>query len=82
VEAYAFGQFGQGELEHRGGVIEGEAEVAEDFHNDGPYSFNWWAPGPLRRPYARYGIRDTDEPAPVPAPAQVSGQPAVPVTMQ
>ena len=34
---------------------------------------NWWAPGPLRRLYARYGIRDTDEPASVPAPAQVSG---------
>ena len=34
---------------------------------------NWWAPGPLPHLYARYGIRDTDEPAPVPAPAQVSG---------
>jgi RND superfamily putative drug exporter len=30
---------------------------------------NWWAPGPLRRLYARYGIRETDEPAPVPASA-------------
>jgi RND superfamily putative drug exporter len=23
---------------------------------------NWWAPGPLRRLYARYGISDGDEP--------------------
>jgi len=21
---------------------------------------NWWAPGPLRRLYARYGIRESD----------------------
>jgi trehalose monomycolate/heme transporter len=29
---------------------------------------NWWAPGPLRRLYARYGIKeDTAGPAPVPA---------------
>ncbi len=34
---------------------------------------NWWAPGPLRRLYARYGLRETDEPAPVPASAQVTG---------
>ena len=34
---------------------------------------NWWAPGPLRRLYARYGIRETGEPAPVPASAQVTG---------
>ena len=27
---------------------------------------NWWAPRPLRRFYARYGIRDTDD-QPVPA---------------
>jgi RND superfamily putative drug exporter len=27
---------------------------------------NWWAPGPLRRLYARYGIREEDrQPAPV-----------------
>jgi RND superfamily putative drug exporter len=26
---------------------------------------NWWAPRPLRRLYARYGIRETDAPAPV-----------------
>ncbi|MGY1601597.1 MMPL family transporter [Geodermatophilus sp. SYSU D00815] len=25
---------------------------------------NWWAPGPLRRLYARYGIRESDAPAP------------------
>jgi len=31
---------------------------------------NWWAPGPLRRLYARYGIseREGDQPAPLPAP--------------
>ncbi len=29
---------------------------------------NWWAPRPLRRLYARYGIREeTSGPAPVPA---------------
>ena len=29
---------------------------------------NWWAPPPLRRLYARYGItEETPEPAPVPA---------------
>jgi RND superfamily putative drug exporter len=27
---------------------------------------NWWAPGPLRRVYARYGIREADSPEPVP----------------
>jgi trehalose monomycolate/heme transporter len=26
---------------------------------------NWWAPRPLRRLYARYGIREADAPAPV-----------------
>ncbi|MEV4478741.1 MMPL family transporter [Micromonospora coxensis] len=26
--------------------------------------WNWWAPGPLARVYRRYGIRETDEPAP------------------
>ena len=32
--------------------------------------WNWWAPGPLRRLYARYGIRedDGDVPPPLPAP--------------
>ena len=33
---------------------------------------NWWAPGPLRRVYARYGIAERDEPEPArsePAPA-------------
>ena len=30
---------------------------------------NWWAPKPLRRFYARYGIRES-EPAPVPAAAR------------
>ena len=33
---------------------------------------NWWAPGPLRRLYARYGIRE-ETPAPVPVPAVVDG---------
>jgi len=27
---------------------------------------NWWAPGPLGRLYARYGIRENDEPEPLP----------------
>jgi trehalose monomycolate/heme transporter len=32
---------------------------------------NWWAPGPLRRLYARYGIREEDrQPAPVAAAAK------------
>jgi trehalose monomycolate/heme transporter len=37
---------------------------------------NWWAPGPLRRLYARYGIREDDAgtPAAVPAPAQAPAQ--------
>jgi trehalose monomycolate/heme transporter len=30
---------------------------------------NWWAPRPLRRLYARYGIRETEAPATVPEPA-------------
>ena len=31
---------------------------------------NWWAPGPLRRLYARYGIAEAgDAAAPVPRPA-------------
>ena len=30
---------------------------------------NWWAPRPLRRLYARYGLRETEAPAPVPEPA-------------
>jgi RND superfamily putative drug exporter len=25
---------------------------------------NWWAPGPLRRVYARYGIREGDDAPP------------------
>jgi trehalose monomycolate/heme transporter len=33
---------------------------------------NWWAPKPLRRLYARYGIREAEGPTPAPAP-----QPAV-----
>jgi RND superfamily putative drug exporter len=43
---------------------------------------NWWAPGPLRRLYARYGIREAEalpadaEPAsPVPASAAASTAP-------
>jgi RND superfamily putative drug exporter len=28
---------------------------------------NWWAPGPLRRFYARYGLREADEDRPRPA---------------
>jgi trehalose monomycolate/heme transporter len=34
---------------------------------------NWWAPGPLRRLYARYGIREEQVAAPVtvPAPARI-----------
>jgi RND superfamily putative drug exporter len=30
---------------------------------------NWWAPGPLRRLYARYGIKEEGEAGPVAAPA-------------
>jgi trehalose monomycolate/heme transporter len=37
---------------------------------------NWWAPAPLRRFYARHGIREDDRPAPgsieKPAPEPVS----------
>jgi uncharacterized membrane protein YdfJ with MMPL/SSD domain len=31
---------------------------------------NWWAPGPLRRLYARYGIREVgdEEASPLPVP--------------
>jgi uncharacterized membrane protein YdfJ with MMPL/SSD domain len=29
---------------------------------------NWWAPRPLRRFYARYGIRESEAPEPVPVP--------------
>jgi trehalose monomycolate/heme transporter len=29
---------------------------------------NWWAPGPLRRVYARYGLREAEEQAPVYSP--------------
>jgi len=28
---------------------------------------NWWAPGPLRRLYARYGIREADQAPTAPA---------------
>jgi RND superfamily putative drug exporter len=39
---------------------------------------NWWAPGPLRRFYARHGIREDDGPAPgaieAPAPEPVSAR--------
>jgi RND superfamily putative drug exporter len=35
---------------------------------------NWWAPGPLRRLYARYGIREGDgEVAPRPAERELAG---------
>jgi trehalose monomycolate/heme transporter len=33
---------------------------------------NWWAPAPLRRLYARYGIKE-ETPAPVPVPASADG---------
>ncbi len=37
-------------------------------------SANWWAPGPLRGLYARYGIREADPaPAPSPQPAAAPG---------
>jgi RND superfamily putative drug exporter len=32
---------------------------------------NWWAPRPLRRLYARYGIREDGGRPPAPAPAGV-----------
>ena len=35
---------------------------------------NWYAPGPLRRLYARYGIRESDgEPAPEPTERELAG---------
>ena len=34
---------------------------------------NWYAPGPLRRLYARYGIRESDGDVPAPAPRQFAG---------
>jgi len=38
---------------------------------------NWWAPPPLRRLYARYGIKEeTPGPAPVPASPAPPGPPA------
>jgi RND superfamily putative drug exporter len=37
---------------------------------------NWWAPGPLGRVYARYGIRESDGGAPAAAPAVREPQPA------
>jgi trehalose monomycolate/heme transporter len=39
---------------------------------------NWWAPGPLRRLYARYGLRESEQPRPLP-PVRVpqeAGEPA------
>jgi uncharacterized membrane protein YdfJ with MMPL/SSD domain len=39
---------------------------------------NWWAPGPLRRLYARYGLRESEQPPPLP-PVRVpqeAGEPA------
>jgi trehalose monomycolate/heme transporter len=33
---------------------------------------NWWAPRPLRRLYARYGIKE-ETPAPIPVPARAQG---------
>jgi trehalose monomycolate/heme transporter len=36
---------------------------------------NWWAPGPLRRLYARYGIRESGQEQPAAlAPEPVSGR--------
>jgi RND superfamily putative drug exporter len=37
---------------------------------------NWWAPGPLSRVYARYGIRESDGEPPAPVPAVRQPQPA------
>jgi RND superfamily putative drug exporter len=40
---------------------------------------NWWAPGPLRRLYARYGLREDGDRTPAPAAAGVPervGEPA------
>ncbi|WP_405534753.1 hypothetical protein OG787_08360 [Streptomyces sp. NBC_00075] len=35
--------------------------------NDGPArNANWWAPAPLRRFYARDGLREGDDPPPTP----------------
>ncbi len=34
---------------------------------------NWWAPGPLRRVYARYGIAERDEPEPARSPPAPAG---------
>jgi trehalose monomycolate/heme transporter len=34
---------------------------------------NWWAPRPLRRLYARYGIKEEDQAGPVPVPASAEG---------
>jgi len=36
---------------------------------------NWWAPRPLRRFYARYGISEGDEPAPVQVPGPAAAAP-------
>jgi RND superfamily putative drug exporter len=37
---------------------------------------NWWAPRPLRRLYSRYGIRESEEPGPVPVGEPVPARPA------
>ena len=34
---------------------------------------NWWAPPPLRRLYARYGIKEETVPGPAPVPAVAQG---------
>ena len=33
---------------------------------------NWWAPAPMRRLYARYGIREDEVPGPGPGPVAVA----------
>jgi RND superfamily putative drug exporter len=37
---------------------------------------NWWAPAPLRRFYARHGLREGDDPPPAPAPHPASARTA------
>jgi trehalose monomycolate/heme transporter len=37
---------------------------------------NWWAPGPLRRLYARYGIKEAEKPAPASRRERWRGSPA------
>jgi RND superfamily putative drug exporter len=36
---------------------------------------NWWAPGPLRRLHARFGLRESDEPEPEPVPRELVARP-------